>query len=96
MALDQQMLTLTIAQMEKDLALTGISYTFHSQEAKDLVHELAELVSKNAKVINLAYRVDLPMRYVKNCNNSHELSGRLWDRVFKKVWTRLQFNVNNG
>lgn len=84
-----------IAQLEKDLEMSGNAYQFSSKDANELVKELSEeLASIDTKrgLDSLFYRIDInPSRFSFAMNDYLQLSLKIWDRTFKKVWTRKNY-----
>ena len=83
-----------VAQMEKDIALSGEQYTFEAEDIPGLIMELAQLCrrfDKGAQLENLLYRVDLKPKF-GSIPDYEVLANKLWDRSFQKVWFRRVYS----
>jgi hypothetical protein len=84
-----------IAQMEKELQMSGEYYVFTSADPPLLIRELADYLS-NIKtsygIANLFYRIDVSTKKADPSLPTYEaLSLLAWNRVFQKVWFRRNF-----
>jgi hypothetical protein len=88
-----------IAQMEKELQMSGENYTFRSFTASELIDELAyymDDMQSCARISNLLYRIDVnPAKADPKLPYYTALSILSWNRVFKKVWFRRKFKTGN-
>lgn len=94
--INENILELLIAQMEKETALFGNSIIFSSKNSTKLIEELATFLKQldqRNQLQSFLYRVDLELDTSKIDTSSLALS--LWDRVLKKVITREHFRIEN-
>jgi glycogen synthase len=84
-----------VLQLEKDLQMSGTGYCFKSQHAHELIEELAEqlkVIDQDRGLDSLFYRIDMnPSHFDFALNDYAQLSLKIWDRIFKKVWTRKNY-----
>jgi hypothetical protein len=94
--LDSLELRDVIAQAEKDMALSGLSYSFKAENAPKLIKEMARYLAEltGSELSNLLYRVDINPRHLESAEVDH-LALAIWNRIFKKVWFRKSFKTGN-
>jgi hypothetical protein len=84
-----------IAQMEKELQMSGEYYVFTTKEPLSLIAELADYMSTittSYGIANLFYRIDVnPSKADTNLPKYRALSLLAWNRVFQKVWFRRNY-----
>ena len=88
-----------IAQMEKEIQMSGEQHTFECNQPGSLVTELSALlkqIDKGARIDNLFYRIDVnPAKKDNKLPYYDALALLAWNRVFKKVWFRKEFKTGN-
>ncbi|PCJ62787.1 MAG: hypothetical protein COA58_16625 [Bacteroidetes bacterium] len=86
-----------IAQMEKELQMSGENHVFKNEGAEKLILELSSFLKTmdtGSRVENLLYRVDVNLSKLDdNLPHYEALATLLWNRVFQKVWFRNQFKT---
>lgn len=84
-----------IAQMEKELQMSGENYTFRTSTASELIDELADYIDdmqSGSRISNLLYRIDVnPAKADPKLPYYKALATLAWNRVFKKIWFRRKF-----
>jgi hypothetical protein len=92
-------LTDVIAQMEKEIQMSGEQYAFSSKEPTLLICEMAfylKSIDTGARVANLFYRIDIdPTSKNVKLPYYEALAKLAWNRVFQKVWFRKNFKTEN-
>lgn len=85
-------------QMEKEIEMSRGYLLFKGHSADVLVQELATFIqgiNSSSNIQNLLYRVDVNTKKISTDLPYHvSISKALWDRVFQKVWFRIQFSSN--
>jgi len=88
-----------IAQMEKELAMSGEEHIFASKNPSSLIRELSTVlkkIDKGTRITNLFYRIDVnPIKANAELPYYDGLSALAWNRVFQKVWFRTNFKTGN-
>jgi hypothetical protein len=88
-----------IAQMEKELAMSGEEHIFASKNPSMLVLELSKVlkhIDKGTRITNLFYRIDVnPSKVNMQLSYYDGLATLAWNRVFQKVWFRTNFKTGN-
>jgi len=84
-----------IAQMGKELQMSGEYYVFTSAETPLLIQELATYLNSiktSYGIANLFYRIDVSTKKANPELQTYEaLSLLAWNRVFQKVWFRRNY-----
>jgi hypothetical protein len=84
-----------IAQMEKELQMSGEYYVFTSAEPPLLIQELATYLNSiktSYGIANSFYRIDVSTKKANPELQTYEaLSLLAWNRVFQKVWFRRNY-----
>lgn len=91
-------LEIVTQQMEKDLALSGLTYSLSSNNPENLIKELAELLKHTdmSTTKNILYRVDVVTDILGSEKNYDLISEKLWNRVLQKVWFRLNYTASSN
>lgn len=88
-----------VAQMEKELQMSGEKHVFTSESSEDLVNELSNVLKSmdsGSRISNLFYRIDVDIRKANsNISTYRAYSILAWNRVFKKVWFRRNFKTGS-
>ena len=88
---DEVTLLEVIAQLEKDLQMSGNGYQFSKATPEKLIEELSALLEQidiQNKLSGLIYRIDINMDKLDTDNFYLDLSQTIWNRCFQKVWFR--------
>ncbi len=91
-------LEIVTQQMEKDLALSGLTYNLSSCDPENLIKELAELLKHTdmSTTKNILYGVDVVTDILGSEKNYDLISEKLWNRVLQKVWFRLNCTASSN
>ena len=92
---DEPTLAEVIAQLERDLEMSGNTYRFKKSQAEDLITELADelkLIESKGQLSSLVYRVDINMNKVDLEQFHLSLSVLIWNRCLQKVWFRKNYD----
>ncbi len=88
-------LTDIIAQMEKELQMSGENHIFSATTPSSLIHELADYLDgmqSGVRISNLFYRIDVnPNEAKANLPYYNALAELAWNRVFKKIWIKKRY-----
>ena len=88
-----------VAQMEKEIQMSGEQKTFNSDNPTQLITALAAFlkqIDSGTRVQNLFYRIDInPAKKDDNLPYYEALATLAWNRVFQKVWFRREFKTEN-
>jgi hypothetical protein len=88
-----------VAQMEKEIQMSGEQYSFVSDRPVQLINELAaflQQIDRGTRIENLLYRIDIsPAKKDEKLPYYEGLAILAWNRVFQKVWFRLNFKTEN-
>ena len=88
-----------IAQMEKEIQMSGEQYTFGSDTPLNLIAELSTFlkqIDSSTRVDNLFYSIDInPAKKDDKLPYYKALAALAWNRVFQKVWFRENFKTGN-
>ena len=78
-----------IAQMEKDISLSGDSYSFISTTARDLIREMEAFIGTTKRLSNLMYSADITFTQPPEHQDlNHHISVQIWNRILQKVLIR--------
>lgn len=93
-------LTDIIAQMEKELQMSGENHIFCATAPGSLINELADYLDGmqcGRRISNLFYRIDIsPSKADAHLPYYTALSELAWNRVFKKVWVKKKYSSLKG
>ena len=88
-----------VAQMEKEIQMSGKQKTFNSDNPTQLITALAAFlkqIDSGTRIQNLFYRIDInPAKKDDNLPYYEALATLAWNRVFQKVWFRREFKTGN-
>ena len=88
-----------IAQMEKEIQMSGEQYTFGGDTPLNLIAELSTFlkqIDSGTRIDNLFYRIDInPAKKGDKLPYYEALATLAWNRVFQKVWFRESFKTEN-
>ncbi len=88
-----------IAQMEKEIQMSGEQYTFGRDTPLNLIAELSiflKQIDSGTRIDNLFYRIDInPAKKDDKLTYYKALATLAWNRVFQKVWFRKSFKTEN-